>query len=120
MCGTAGAGAYRANNDWNSLWASQVAALPCIARSSRLFDAQPASRPVSETRTSEGNPLYSLFGIRWPARLSNGTSPDMPHSLSRVDGARVLADLHALRAIGAWKTGVHKPTFSEPHMLSLK
>lgn len=41
-------------------------------------------------------------------------------SLSRVDGARVLADLNALRAIGAYKTGVHKPTFSEPHMRSLQ
>jgi beta-ureidopropionase / N-carbamoyl-L-amino-acid hydrolase len=38
-----------------------------------------------------------------------------PHA----DGARVLADLHALRRIGAYKTGVHKPTFSEPHMRSL-
>ena len=36
-----------------------------------------------------------------------------------TDGARVLADLNALRAIGAYKTGVHKPTFSEPHMRSL-
>jgi N-carbamoyl-L-amino-acid hydrolase len=44
----------------------------------------------------------------------------MPHSRSRVDGARVLADLNALRAIGAYKTGVHKPTFSEPHMRSLR
>src|ERR1051325_5430757 len=44
----------------------------------------------------------------------------MPHPLSRVDGARVLADLNALRAIGAYKTGVHKPTFSEPHMRSLR
>ena len=33
-----------------------------------------------------------------------------------VDGARVVADLTALRAIGAYKTGVHKPTFSEAHM----
>ena len=32
---------------------------------------------------------------------------------------RVPADLNALRAIGAYKTGVHKPTFSEPHMRSL-
>jgi N-carbamoyl-L-amino-acid hydrolase len=40
--------------------------------------------------------------------------------LSRVDGARVLADLHALRAIGPYKTGVHKPTFSEPHLRSLQ
>jgi beta-ureidopropionase / N-carbamoyl-L-amino-acid hydrolase len=44
----------------------------------------------------------------------------MPDNLSPVDGARVLADLHALRAIGAYKTGVHKPTFSEPHMRSLE
>src|SRR5437868_9168805 len=40
--------------------------------------------------------------------------------LSHVDGTRVLADLHALRAIGAYKTGVHKPTFSEPHIGSLQ
>jgi N-carbamoyl-L-amino-acid hydrolase len=38
----------------------------------------------------------------------------------RADGARVLADLHALRAIGAYKSGVHKPTFSEPHIQSLQ
>lgn len=37
-----------------------------------------------------------------------------------VDGARVLADLNALRAIGTYKTGVHKPTFSEPHLRSLE
>jgi beta-ureidopropionase / N-carbamoyl-L-amino-acid hydrolase len=43
----------------------------------------------------------------------------MPDISSPVDGARVLADLHALRGIGAYKTGVHKPTFSEPHMRSL-
>jgi N-carbamoyl-L-amino-acid hydrolase len=44
----------------------------------------------------------------------------MIERLSRVDGARVLADLHALRAIGPYKTGVHKPTFSEPHLRSLQ
>jgi N-carbamoyl-L-amino-acid hydrolase len=38
---------------------------------------------------------------------------------SQFDGARVLADLNALRGIGTYKTGVHKPTFSEPHMRSL-
>jgi beta-ureidopropionase / N-carbamoyl-L-amino-acid hydrolase len=38
---------------------------------------------------------------------------------TRADGARVLADLHALRSIGVYKTGVHRPTFSEPHMTSL-
>ena len=44
----------------------------------------------------------------------------MSHQPPRADGARVLADLHALRAIGAYKTGVHKPTFSEPHIQSLQ
>ena len=39
---------------------------------------------------------------------------------SHADGARVLADLHALRNIGAYNTGVHKPTFSEPHIRSLQ
>lgn len=39
---------------------------------------------------------------------------------TKVDGARVLADLTALRAIGAYKTGVHRPTFSEPHLSSLE
>jgi N-carbamoyl-L-amino-acid hydrolase len=43
----------------------------------------------------------------------------MPES-PRADGARVLADLNALRAIGAYKTGVHKPTFSESHIRSLE
>src|SRR6266480_1722055 len=44
----------------------------------------------------------------------------MPDDRSHVDGTRVLADLDALRGIGAYKTGVHKPTFSEPHMRSLE
>jgi N-carbamoyl-L-amino-acid hydrolase len=44
----------------------------------------------------------------------------MPDHRSLVDGARVLADLNTLRGIGAYKTGVHKPTFSEPHMRSLE
>src|SRR6187402_1347070 len=44
----------------------------------------------------------------------------MPDDRSHVDGARVLGDLNALRGIGAYKTGVHKPTFSEPHMRSLR
>lgn len=37
-----------------------------------------------------------------------------------ADGARVLADLNALRAIGSYKTGVHKPTFSDAHLQSLQ
>jgi N-carbamoyl-L-amino-acid hydrolase len=44
----------------------------------------------------------------------------MSDNHSPVDGARVLADLNALRGIGAYKTGVHKPTFSEPHIRSLE
>jgi N-carbamoyl-L-amino-acid hydrolase len=44
----------------------------------------------------------------------------MSDNLSRVDGTRVLADLNALRAIGTYQTGVHKPTFSEPHLRSLE
>jgi N-carbamoyl-L-amino-acid hydrolase len=43
----------------------------------------------------------------------------MPDTFPRANGERVLADLNALRAIGAYKTGVHKPTFSEPHRQSL-
>src|SRR6476619_1084695 len=51
------------------------------------------------------------------------TSPEYPFMTDRpsqANGARVLADLNALRAIGAYKTGVHKPTFSEPHARSLE
>jgi beta-ureidopropionase / N-carbamoyl-L-amino-acid hydrolase len=44
----------------------------------------------------------------------------MPDNRLHADGARVLADLNALRGIGAYKTGVHKPTFSEAHMRSLQ
>ena len=43
----------------------------------------------------------------------------MPEIIS-ADGARVLADLNALRAIGTYESGVHKPTFSEAHMRSLE
>jgi N,N-dimethylformamidase len=42
----------------------------------------------------------------------------MPDKRSLADGTRLLADLNALRAIGAYKTGVRKPTFSEPHQQS--
>jgi N-carbamoyl-L-amino-acid hydrolase len=44
----------------------------------------------------------------------------MTDQASRANGARVLADLNALRAIGTYKTGVHKPTFSDAHMQSLQ
>lgn len=35
---------------------------------------------------------------------------------SRIDGGRLLRDLHALRAIGAHRTGVHRPTYSPDDM----
>lgn len=38
----------------------------------------------------------------------------------RSNGARVLADLTTLRGFGTYKTGVHKPSLSEPHMQSLE
>src|SRR5215468_4745571 len=44
----------------------------------------------------------------------------MPDTPICADGARVLADLNTLRKIGAYKTGVHRPTFSKPHMESLQ
>jgi len=44
----------------------------------------------------------------------------MTHPAPSADGARVLADLNALRAIGAYKAGVHRPTFSEAHLASLQ
>jgi len=63
-------------------------------------------------------------GFRTLEAISPGNSEGssglrLMSDLSPVDGARVLADLHALRAIGAYKTGVHKPTFSQAHMQSL-
>ena len=55
-----------------------------------------------------------------PRRTTDPLSREtMTDNSSRADGARVLTDLHALRAIGPYKTGVHKPTFSEPHLRSL-
>src|SRR5579862_9307972 len=44
----------------------------------------------------------------------------MSHPAPTANGERVLADLNALRAIGTYKSGVHKPTFSEPHLASLR
>ncbi|CAH2599740.1 Zn-dependent hydrolase [Rhodovastum atsumiense] len=40
----------------------------------------------------------------------------MPLSPPAIDGARLLADLHRLRAFGAYRTGVHRPTFSPVDM----
>jgi len=40
----------------------------------------------------------------------------MSLSNARIDGARLLADLHALRGFGAYKTGVHRPTYSKVDM----
>src|ERR1700749_345719 len=44
----------------------------------------------------------------------------MPENYATTDGERVLADLNALRGIGDYKSGVHKPTFSDAHMRSLE
>src|SRR3954463_16324509 len=44
----------------------------------------------------------------------------MPSQHSQANGDRALSDLNALRAIGAYKTGVHRPTFSDAHMRSLR
>src|SRR4051794_31417952 len=44
----------------------------------------------------------------------------MPNDRLHFDGTRVLADLNALRGIGAYKIGVHKPTFSQAHIRSLQ
>ncbi|MDB5580951.1 MAG: Zn-dependent hydrolase [Bradyrhizobium sp.] len=44
----------------------------------------------------------------------------MTDNRRQVDGPRVLRDLNALRGIGAYKTGVHKPTFSQAHVHSLQ
>lgn len=38
----------------------------------------------------------------------------------RADGARVLADLGALRQIGIYKTGVHRPSYTPEHMQSIR
>src|SRR5215471_12581475 len=43
----------------------------------------------------------------------------MPDNRPSANGERVLADLSSLRTMGAYKTGVHRPTFSEPHLRSL-
>lgn len=43
----------------------------------------------------------------------------MTNRHAAANGARVIADLNELRAIGAYKSGVHKPTFSPEHMQSL-
>ncbi len=40
------------------------------------------------------------------------------HRMPAIDTARFLADLHALRQIGAYKTGVHRPTYSPQDMES--
>jgi N-carbamoyl-L-amino-acid hydrolase len=44
----------------------------------------------------------------------------MKNHRPKADGARVLADLNELRALGAYRTGVHRPTFSDPHIGSLQ
>jgi N-carbamoyl-L-amino-acid hydrolase len=40
--------------------------------------------------------------------------------MPEINGERVLADLHALRTVAAYKTGVHRPTLSAAHIVSLQ
>jgi len=49
-----------------------------------------------------------------------GQGPFMSHSNVSIDGKRLLADLYRLREFGAYKTGVHRPTYSEVDMQSRK
>src|SRR3984957_3340930 len=66
--------------------------------------------------------LLSVLPISPPLNLSlpnkNKRISTMNDHRPKADGARVLADLNALRALGAYKTAVHRPTFSEPHLHS--
>ena len=40
--------------------------------------------------------------------------------MPRINPARVISDLRALAQFGVWKTGVHRPTFSDAHMQSIQ
>jgi len=40
--------------------------------------------------------------------------------MPEINAERVLADLHALRSVAAYKTGVHRPTLSAAHIVSLQ
>jgi N-carbamoyl-L-amino-acid hydrolase len=44
--------------------------------------------------------------------------PSLSLSNAQIDGARLLADLHKLRGFGTFKTGVHRPTYSNVDMQS--
>src|SRR5262249_5712024 len=65
----------------------------------------------------------SCAGPAWSAKVPQTRAADhrlMPDNPMQANGDRVLADLNSLRAIGTYKSGVHKPTFSEPHARSLE
>src|SRR5580692_8194479 len=74
-----------------------------------------SSWPAMSSRPTRRSAIPRSAGLTKPA---NKNMAD--HHPSKADGARVLADLNALRAFGAYKTGVHRPTFSEPHLRSLE
>jgi N-carbamoyl-L-amino-acid hydrolase len=40
--------------------------------------------------------------------------------IPKIDGTRVLRDLYELRKIGEYKTGVHRPSLSNEHVVSLR
>ncbi len=71
--------------------------------------------------TNEERKSLSCADPGWSATMrQTKEAMEMPPHPPQADGARVLADLSALRAIGTYKTGVHRPTFSEPHARSLE
>jgi len=79
--------------------------------------ARCASQIPPEVRAQPQGWLTTAVDAARKNRPSLQAMSDYP---SRANGARVLADVNALRAIGAYKSGVHKPTFSEAHMRSLE
>src|ERR1700729_1597198 len=78
-----------------------------------------SSNPTIRRATPRSVPLIWLPPSPFPPNDDRQISTMNDHR-SKADGARVLADLNALRALGAYKTGVHRPTFSEPHVHSLQ
>jgi N-carbamoyl-L-amino-acid hydrolase len=77
--------------------------------------APSAPHPAATPRTAgavseaEASPPDATASATSPTGAAGALSA-APASL--IDGARLLRDLHELRAIGAYRTGVHRPTYS--------
>ena len=67
--------------------------------------ARPAGPAASNTPRTDTN------------KRGSDTLP-RPLPMPQIDTARFLADLHDLRKIGTFKTGVHRPTYSPEDMES--